>query len=299
MPSSGGELSLSDLETVRNLVSQRYGFWVKDEWFGQLRSKVVQRMRTIGEPGFAAYRRRLELHDGETTELQELVEELLNHESQFNRNPEQLALLKSEVLLGWRETMAPWPKRIVSLGCSTGEEAYSLAILAEQVLGERADDVLILGMDVSRRALAAARQAQYSEFRLRDVPSGDRARCFTKEGELWAVHPRLRKRVRFLQQNLVEPLPTSSLDVIFCCNVLIYFPVEAAQRLLRQFYSALKPYGHLFLGHADSFVLPPELFRPIEDGSSRCFVRQPASALNLNSFPDDLSSAHRHEPACQ
>lgn len=268
------------LSLVRELVSRHYGFWVKDDWMDQLRLKVAQRMQAVGAAEFAAYWQRLQSPDGPATELQELVEEILNHESQFNRNLDQLALFKNQVLLDWRHESFKKSRRIASLGCSTGEEAYSLAILTEQVLGAKADEVLILGMDVSRRALAAARQARYTEFRIRDVPEQDRARCFLPADGGWQVHPRLQHRVRFLQHNLMQPLPANFLDVIFCCNVLIYFPTEMVRALIRQFHAALKPHGHLFLGHADSFVPRPDLFQSSSGNNATCYVRRPASEMN-------------------
>jgi chemotaxis protein methyltransferase CheR len=253
---------------------------VKDEWLKQLEQKVLHRMNAVGIGEFAIYFRLLETSNGTAAELQELVEELLNHESQFNRSPEQLTLLKKEILAGWLQDPEPRLRRIASLGCSTGEEAYSLAIAAEQVLGQRADEAIILGLDVSRRAITAARQARYSSFRLRDVPVADRDRCFTGEGDSWTVRSRLRQRVRLLQHNLLAPLPATGLDALFCCNVLIYFPAEVTQRLLHQFHAALKPHGHLFLGHADSNVPRPDLFQPVYSSVARCYLRRPASEMN-------------------
>lgn len=285
-------ISTAHAEIIRTTVSRHYGFTIKDDWMDQVRSKVAARMKIVSADQFNDYWRTLQHDNKPTAELEALVEDLLNHESQFNRHPEQLLLFKREVLLDWRTNITRQPKRIASLGCSTGEEAYSIAMLVEEVMGEKANEVLILGMDLSKRALDSARRATYSEFRIRDVCDADRTRFFDQTPEGWQVQTRLRNRVRFLQQNLMLPLPANCLDVIFCNNVLIYFPRQVVSELLAHFHAALKPHGHLFLGHADTLVQRPDLFRTSTSPQGTCFVRLPASQSNNNSSTPNPSFSH-------
>ncbi len=305
--SASAVVTISDAQAdiIRQTVIRHYGFTIKDDWMDQLRGKITARMKLLSAGQFNDYSRTLQKDNKPTAELGTLVEDMLNHESQFNRNPEQLALFKREVLDEWRQQERS-SRRIASLGCSTGEEPYSLAIQIEQVLGNNADDVLILGMDLSKRAIEAARRAVYSEFRIRDVSATDRAKYFTQQqisehatrntqhgtqnpehetwnSEPWHVVPRLKNRVRFLQHNLMMPLPAHSLDAIFCNNVLIYFSRQVVSNLLTQFHAALKPNGHLFLGHADSFVSRPDLFQTRNGDGATCHIRRPASQM-VNQF---------------
>src|SRR5579859_184705 len=90
------------LEVVRQMVSRHYGFWLKDDWLEQASAKVTARMTALGVANFNEYWRALRSESAPTAEMQELMESLLIHETQFNRNPEQLALFRQEALMDWR-----------------------------------------------------------------------------------------------------------------------------------------------------------------------------------------------------
>jgi chemotaxis methyl-accepting protein methylase len=292
------QLSSHHREAVQQLISRYYGFWVKEEWMDKLWNKMGHRMHVIGVTQFNEYWSRLQGPDGASGELFELVQELLNHDSQFMRNPEQLELLKTEVLPTWKTTIRSQPRRLASLGCSTGEEPYSLAITVEEALGsEAADAVTVVGFDLSRRAVASARAGKYDAFRLRDILPADRARYFSEQpGGAWQIQPRFQRRVNFFEHNLMHPLPLAFVDVVFCCNVLIYFRPVVVREILKRIHASLKPDGLLFLGYADSALDLASHFRQV--------TRQNTTYYQRLSAPEETGRSNpllplSHEPAAQ
>lgn len=253
------------LDLVRKLIAERYGFWVNDAWSGQVAARLAARAAATGRAGIGDYLCRLQAPDRDDAELVALVESLLNGETHFLRTEPHFDALIETVLTAWRSEYVPGRRlRIASLGCSTGEEPYSIAlVLHERLSSEELADVEISAVDVNSRALAAARAGCYDAFHLRDLNPARRARWFQRVNDRWLIHPGLRASVRFLQHNLLEPLPFVALDVIFCRNVLIYFQAPVVARCLREFHAALRPGGFLFLGHAESALGYPEFFEPV------------------------------------
>jgi chemotaxis protein methyltransferase CheR len=195
----------------------------------------------------------LERHGDSSPLLARLVDQVTIKETYFNRAPAELA----EV---------PWPRlrdaalargshvvRVWASACATGEEAYTLAMLAAEALGE-ATAVDILATDISDAALVRAREAVYSDRAVAQLPEALRRRYLTSEGGRHAVHPALKARVRFAQHNLVaDPVPeASAYDMVACRNVLIYFDTPTVERVMGSLLSALVPGGHLMLGAADA-----------------------------------------------
>ena len=146
--------------------------------------------------------------------------------------------------------------RLWSAGCSTGEEAWTLAILLERLLPP-GWDATVLATDVAERALAHARRGVYGARSFRQTPDSVRARWFTRAGDRWAVDPALRRRVRFAPLNLAtDDYPsfengTAGLDVVLCRNVLVYFTPEARARAAARLARCLAPGGWLAVAPAE------------------------------------------------
>jgi chemotaxis methyl-accepting protein methylase len=261
MPASG-----LMVQFLRDAIAQRYGFCVNDSWSGQLDTRLAARAAATGRASVADYVVWLLGPDCDRGEMQLLVESLLIGETHFLRTEPHFAALTGKVVAAWRSCHQRGQRlRVASLGCSTGEETYSIALVLNECLSEEEmADVEITGVDVNAKALAAARRGSYEDFQLRDLSPAQRVRWFRREGARWLIHPTLRSKVRFLQHNLLEPLPFAGLDVIFCRNVLIYFQPPSVAFCFREFHSALRPGGHLFLGHAESAFGFPELFEPVQ-----------------------------------
>ena len=200
--------------------------------------------------------------------IADLLEEVVVGETYFFREPAQFAFLRDVVLpeITARKP-APHPVRVWSAACASGEEAYSLAILLEEMgLGERGH---VLGTDLSRAALAKAARATYGAWSLRGN-GGPRARHhLIQSGSLFTLDPAIRKRVRLEQLNLTGddyPAPDrgiADLDLVLCRNVLIYFERKAVAHVARHLHDSLAEGGWLVLGSSDPPLAEHAPFRKV------------------------------------
>jgi len=198
---------------------------------------------------------------------QEIVETLINRETWFFRDPRVFEALASEVLPEL-EKRGYAPIRVWSAGCSTGQEAYSIAMVLEDRLPRLVDRVEIWASDVSERSLARAREARYTQLEVnRGLPATHLVRHFEEDGEEWRVKAALRERVRFGRLNLAGPWPPlPEMDVIFIRNVLMYFGPETRQEVLERVHRLLRPDGYLFLGAAEGTIPAEEAFAVARSG---------------------------------
>ena len=197
------------------------------------------------------------LSSGSETELMALVDALTINETTFFRNVPQLNMFAGfalpEVIARKRATSEPKRLKIWSAGCSTGQEAYTLAMLANEVVKPLFTwEAQILGTDISPTVLKAARHGVYPKARLDTMPTHMRARYFDDLGAEIRVKESLRRLVTFKQHNLCESFPNDRFDVIFCRNVMIYFSRKEQARLAQRFAERLAPEGFLFIGHSES-----------------------------------------------
>ena len=159
--------------------------------------------------------------------------------------------------------------RVWCAGCSSGEEAYSIAMnLLEALPESRHDDIRILATDISTRMLQAADRGIYEAARVEKVPWPTRRQFFQKGANRWAgcyrVKSHVRRRVNFQRLNFIEPFPFSNaFDVIFCRNVMIYFDKTTQENLVNRFYDVIASSGYLFIGHSESLTGVQHRFRYI------------------------------------
>jgi len=183
-----------------------------------------------------------------------LIEALTTHETSWFRDQRPFERLRTEVLPRLRDRNQR-SIRLWSAACSTGQEAYSLAILLREAgFCEPAWQVSLLASDLCAHTLAHAARGVYSHFEIeRGLPEHYRERYFQAIGKHWEVVPLLRNTVRFDVINLIRLPPSlEPFDVIFCRNVLIYFDSATQQQVLHALHDRLRPGGALFLGAAES-----------------------------------------------
>lgn len=231
---------------------------------GTLMRRIERRMTVHLLRDLPTYATYLKEHPEET---QALLKDLLISVTTFFRDPAAFAVLEQEVLPGiLARKDAEAPVRVWVVGCATGEEAYSLAIL----LAERTLDVLdappvqIFATDLNEGALDRARAGLYAPNEIAEVPAERLRRFFTKEGENYRVHRELRRMVLFAKHDVLRNPPFSRLDLATCRNLLIYLNAPAQERVLRTLHFALNPGGALFLGASESIDSSSELFAPID-----------------------------------
>jgi chemotaxis protein methyltransferase CheR len=207
---------------------------------------VAKAMTRAGIADAEAFARHLE---SDERIFDRLVEDLTVAETYFFREPTQFDVMRQEILPDLKHSRPDAKLRIWSAGCASGEEPYSLAILAEQEnLAERAT---ILGTDVARSALKHARAGAYGTWSLRGCSADFISRYFHRRGDRFVLLERIRQKVEFGYFNLASDVYRSDLDLIVCRNVLIYFDRDIVERVARQLYGALREGGWLIAGPSD------------------------------------------------
>ncbi len=219
-----------------------------------------------------------------------LFKELLIGVTSFFRDPALWEQLKTEVI---PSLLAAYPKggmlRVWTPGCSTGEEAYSLAIVFREVLEKVKPAVRyslqVFATDLDKDAIAKARVGAYPANIAADVAEARLRRFFVQEERGYRVNKEIRGMVVFAPQNVVMDPPFTKLDLLMCRNLLIYLEAELQKKLLPLFHYSLNPEGILVLGSAETVGSAADLFAPLS-GKSRVFRRQEvASGAGLIEFP--------------
>jgi chemotaxis protein methyltransferase CheR len=237
-------------------LAEEYGLCFGPEKREILRARLEPRRAALGLDAYADLLFHVRFHPERADERDRLLPHLTNNETYFCREPGALAVIRDEVLPELRRRVgAGGELHILSAACSTGEEAYTLAILAREAGGGEAGRVRVTGVDLDPRALEVAREGRYGTHAFRGTPEAFRARWFEPCGEAWRVRPEVRADVSFARANLVEPgwweaLPRQHL--VLCRNVLIYFDQQALRRAAEGLTRVLAPGGRLFLGHAET-----------------------------------------------
>jgi chemotaxis protein methyltransferase CheR len=251
-------LDRTGLEQFRTIVARRLGLHYEDDKLDYLAEVARRRMELVGSARFESYLERLISSPKGSDEFRALAEQLTVNETFFFRNADNFRAF-AEIILPERIRANTREKRlrILSAGCASGEEPYSLAVLVREALSDLGNwDVKIIGLDVNPAVLAKATQARYSAWSLRATSEDAKRRYFRADGPDFVLAPAIQKMVTFEERNLVDedPLFWQSLacDVVFCRNVLMYFAPDKARDVVRRIGGALLPGGFFFLGHAET-----------------------------------------------
>lgn len=254
----GPRLSEDEFRLLREVISEHCGIWFREDLAYLMERRLWPRLEVLGLGDFSDYYRYLRLDPSRFAELEAVVDVLTTNETYFWREPRQLRAFEREIVpmlaasLDSRRTV-----RILSAGCSTGEEAYTIAALLHDSGRFAGWKVEVIGVDIARRVVEAARIGAYRDHAFRSGDSERMRRWFRFRGGRWLVDDEIRRLVRFEQANLVDPRGLAGIgrvDVVFCRNVMIYFDVPARQRVLRGFHRALREGGFLLLGHSESLL---------------------------------------------
>jgi two-component system CheB/CheR fusion protein len=259
-------LSEDDAAALRRLLDKlklEHRFDLHEYKSASLVRRVRARMAQVHAADFTAYARLLDADESEATILLNTI--LINVTAFFRDPPAWHALARDVLPALAADAAATGSLRIWSAGCSTGEEAYSLAIvLAEHAPQVLQNDVKIYATDVDMDALATARQALYRLEQLKELPEGYVERYFSKEGQLYRFRRELRRMCIFGSHNLADDPPLARVDLLVCRNVLIYFKTDLQERLLPRFSYAIREDGFLFLGKSETLLARSPWFTPVE-----------------------------------
>jgi two-component system CheB/CheR fusion protein len=227
-----------------------------------LSRRIEKRMALVETGSFGEYQDYLEVNPREFTELFNTI--LINVTS-FFRDAPAWDFLAADVVSHLLESRpVDQPLRIWSAGCASGEEAYTVAMVLAEAMGEDAFKARakIYATDLDDDALAAARHGVYPNEALTSLPEELVAKYFEPNARGLAFRPDLRRSIIFGRNDLIADAPISRIDLLVCRNVLMYFTPEAQARILERFNFALNPSGFLFLGKSEMLITHGELFSP-------------------------------------
>jgi chemotaxis protein methyltransferase CheR len=255
-------LDFEDFDAIRQLIYNASGIQLGDSKVIFLQVRLAERLNALGIATPREYYHYLKYDFDSVKELQRLVDAVTVNETWFFRETEPFNAWLTGIVPG---LITQQPRiRIWSAGCSTGEEAYSLAMLISEAYPITATAQFeIVGTDISNRALDLARDASYDPHSLRHTDKRWIDRYMTplgtngSLGHRWAIQNKIKQLTRFQHGNLIDPalpLQIGKVDLILCRNVIIYFDEASRRATLANFHAALKPGGCLILGHAESLA---------------------------------------------
>jgi chemotaxis protein methyltransferase CheR len=258
-----------ELFRIRDVVYQTCGIYHAEDKIYLLSAACKRRMALMGAKTVREYLDRLTFGDGRGEELRLLLNEITIGETCLFRSQPQMEALRKVILPQLVESktkMGLRRLRLWSAGCSTGEEPYTLAIL----LHELRDTLLrgwtfeIVATDLNDSSVEKAKSGVYGDYALRNTPDQFKKKYFRPLDDKFQVIDDLKSSISFSRLNLVDDsrmVFMKGLDIIFCCNVLIYFDAASKRRVVQHFYANLLPNGYFFLGHSESLYQVNDQFR--------------------------------------
>jgi len=270
-----------ELVRIRDVIYKAAGIFHPDNKLRLLQDRCGRRMKELGVTTMREYSERITSHPNSRKEMVALLNEITIGETSFFRNKPQLEALQYIVIPNIIQAKARLPirrLRIWSAGCSTGEEPYTLRMLTlEEAHGQlKGWTVEILATDLNENSLAYAQQGVYGAYSTRNLAPAHRDKYFTPHGDKMQINPLVRSNISFSRLNLSDDSRMTfmkSLDVILCCNVLIYFDLASKRRVIQHFFNNLLPHGYLFLGHSESLYGVNDDFRLVHFPGATAYVK--------------------------
>ena len=266
------------LEVLLDYLRRSRGFDFTGYKRTSLSRRIQRRMQDVGADGYLGYLDHLEV---DPEEFIQLFNTILLNVTGFFRDPPAWEYLAAEImprLVAGKDDDEPI--RIWSAGCASGEEAYTLAMVAAGTLGPEAirERVKIYATDVDEEALTQARQARYTAKQVEGVPPELLDRYFERNGDGYVVSKDLRRSVIFGRHDLIQDAPISRIDLLVCRNTLMYLNSETQAHVLARFSFALREGGYLMLGKAEMLLAHSDLFTAV-DLKRRMFQKVPGATL--------------------
>ena len=281
-------VALSELELAafQKLAYEVAGIHLADNKREMLATRLARRLHALGLPGYRAYYQLLTTGDPTGEEREHFINAITTNKTQFFREPHHFDFLRDQLIPELRARVAagaPKRLRIWSCACSTGEEPYSIAMIAHRELAHDGYAIEVVASDIDTEVLGRAHEGRYTSEQLADVPAEHRLRYFEhldgrgmnpavsaaewQRGSIdqeWQVRPELRALLQFHHVNLVHgafPFP-GPFDAIFIRNVIIYFDRPSQAALFRRLRGYVADGGYVFLGHSESLLHITDAFVP-------------------------------------
>jgi chemotaxis protein methyltransferase CheR len=251
-------MNQEEFRLLRDLVYEHCGIFFHDEVRYLLERRLNSRLQELKIANFLDYYHLLRYSQNRRQELEDIIELLTTNETYFFREDYQLKAFADELLPNLLKEHGKQKRmRIWSAGCSTGEEAYTIAMLIKETPALVGWNIEIFANDISRRVLSIARKGLYGRASFRTTDQYYLKKYFHQVGDRFQIDEKIRSMVSFGHLNLLDKEMLQligSMSVIFCRNVLIYFDKPARIKVLGTFYEKLHPGGYLLLGHSESLV---------------------------------------------
>lgn len=279
-----------NLAPFKQLIKTRCGLHFDETGNRPLADALNQRIVANSAPNSSAY---FQILQADENEFHLLVELLTINETYFYREPEQLQFVIEKLLPRLLSRRAENTcLRVLSVGCSSGEELYSIAIALHEKFGAAAlQRYYLVGADIDNAALRKARAARYKEFSFRTLDPGLRARYFEAHDKFtWQLKPELRQQTHFHQFNLLAgqaPIWLEHFDLIFFRNVSIYFDQATRLAALQRLTQILQPDGFLIVGCAETMANDLGVFRLVAEDQLFYFVQ-------TDSVADPVTACSQH-----
>ncbi len=254
-------LQEKDFIRLKNFIYKECGIKVTATKKTMIEARLQKRLRTLGLPSFSRYCDYLFSRKGMADELVHMIDVITTNKTDFFREPTHFSYLTDKALQailthdGTKRTITVW-----SAGCSSGEEAFTLAIVLQEFADYHDLDFTVLASDISMRMLEKARLAIYSEEQVAPIPHALQKkyllRSKDREKGTYRIVPELRERVKLHRVNFMEGDRwfKEPIDVIFCRNVIIYFDKPTQEKILNKLCRCLSATGYLFLGHSETLL---------------------------------------------
>jgi two-component system CheB/CheR fusion protein len=274
----------SEWGKIHRLLKRRAGHDFSQYKEGTIARRLERRMRALQIETVAQY---IDVLESQPAEADQLFKDLLIGVTQFFRDPEAFDTLAREVVPKlFEDKGSDGQVRACVVGCASGEEAYSLAILLCEYAATiaNAPKIQIFATDIDERGLETARKGRYPESIAEHVSPERLERFFVKQDSSYQIKREVREHCIFSNHSFIKDPPFSRLDLISCRNVMIYVSAELQQRMVLLFHYALRRGGYLFLGPSENVATHADLFRPV-DKRRRIFQRKESLPRPIVQFP--------------
>jgi chemotaxis protein methyltransferase CheR len=261
--SEKSEFTEEEIKEIRNIIWKHSGIYVEDSKLYLLKFKTSSRLKKIR----VTPREYIFLLNDSSQELKELIESITIGETQFFRDKIQIDTFFDKIFKNYIQEKKNSPDiiTILSAGCATGEEPYTLAIYMLEKFPTI--NFRVFGIDINENFIERAKEGKYSSYSIRGVPPLILTKYFDRiDQETWKIKDIVKKYVSFERVNLMDKLKMRLLgkfDVIFCKNVIIYFDESSRNKVAEHFWYILKKSGYLVLGPAEKIRIVSEIFEPI------------------------------------
>lgn len=251
------EITNEEFRRLAVYIKDNFGIHLNSEKKALAAGRLSFVLQSLNMDNFSDYLNYI-MNDRSGEAARTFINKMTTNHTFFMREADHFHYFADAVLPKMTASMKDKDLRVWSAGCSTGEEAYTLAILTDEYLGDRRSewDKKLLATDISDEVLRRAKEGIYDQEAVAAMPRRWQLAYFNRiDHNRYAVIDRMKREVIFRRFNLMDPFPFKrKFHVIFCRNVMIYFDTKTKTELIRKFYDSLETGGYLFIGHSESIT---------------------------------------------